>query len=283
MPRKKVHHKIRKKSFFKRFSKGIVSPSILFVLLLVLLIFLGSMFVSRSPSVQQPETTQNKIPVPTYLLNDTGGGLHTLALTPLPTLASGSAQKCTLITNDIVLVIDKSGSMRGVKLEEAKIAASIFVDLISLNPQSRVGLVVFDKTSTVLSPLSSDFPAVKNSIDQITNGSNTCIQCGALTANEQIASALRDNVKRSAVLLSDGKANHVNGQRSSNAKAVALTEIQRGSKDVGISYYGIAFGEDADWDFMLEVSTSTGGTTYGTVSEEELAKAFSLVASDICQ
>lgn len=277
---KKRH--IKRKNAIQK-SKGVVSLSVLLLLIIILFLFLSTMFVNGGIPSLIPQGQNQQMPAPTIVVNETGGGLRTITFDPAPTLASGSGQKCDLITNDIMLIVDVSGSMRGVKLEEAKIAASIFTDLISLNPQSRVGLVSFDKTAKLLQPLSNDFPTVKSSIDILTNGSSTCIQCGAKAANEQMASGQRPNVKRSAVLLSDGKGNHVDGKRNNQANGVALTEIINGNAAIGTTYYAIAFGDDADRSFMDEVANATGGSSYATPDEQQLTRAFSLVASDICQ
>ena len=279
-PKTKKRQSKLKKTIKK--SKGVVSLSILLLLIAILLIFLGSMFVSSGAPGLISQISNPQRPVTTLAINETGGGLKTVVIDPAPTLASGSGEKCDLLTNDIMVIVDVSGSMRGIKLEEAKIAASIFTDLISINPQSRVGLVSFDKTAKLLQPLSSDFATVKSSIDTLSNGSNTCIQCGAKTANEHMASSLRPNVKKSAVLLSDGIGNHVDGKRNNQANGVALSEIINGNTATGTTYYAIAFGEDADRSFMDEVASATGGSSYATTDEEQLTRAFSLVAADIC-
>jgi Mg-chelatase subunit ChlD len=258
-----------------------MSPGVLIIILIVFLIFLTSFFLSMNLS--QPNTntgnTAQTVAFPT-LNPETKAGMQAMGITPLP--SSFSTSMCQLQTNDIILVIDNSGSMKGNKLVEAKEAAKIFIDLISINPASRLGVVTFDKTSQVVSPLSSDYIAVKEKIDQIKEKSSTCIQCGVLTANEQIAAHLRDNVKRSAVLLSDGKGNHVNGQRSNIANVAALDEIQKGFKTNGISYYTIAIGKDADERFMQQSASTTQGISYSANALTGLSQAFANVATDIC-
>jgi len=254
---------------------------------MVLLIFLGSLFISSSTKSSGTETKPT-LTLPSNLLpslnGELGGGLQQLNLTPFPTdvTQTDANKNCKLITNDIMLVIDNSGSMKGEKLKEAKFAAKVFVQLLAINPENRMGLVVFNKTSTVMSGLTQDYALLNAQIDRIGESSNTCIQCGVLDGNKTLAASQRTDVKRSIVLLSDGKANHVNGVKSNNAKEAALAEIKKGFTTSGISYYTIAFGKDADINFMLQVALMTSGMEFSSVDEKQLTQSFTQAATAIC-
>lgn len=281
---KRTKRKVQKDLFHHLKSRGI--SSILVLLLVVFLIFIAALFIDSG----SPLLLRSSSPVPTLTqeqLTQTGGGLFPITTPQLIATQSANkqdtAKKCKLLTNDVIIVIDHSGSMKGAKLAEAKIAANLFVDLISINPESRVGAVIFGKESKIISPLTSDFASVKAKINTITSASNTCIQCGALTANQLIGSALREDVKRSIVLLSDGKANHTNGKADKNAGQKAMDEIVNGFKTNNISYYTIAFGNDANSSFMIEAATKTNGLGYASATEQGLQKAFTQAANDICQ
>lgn len=250
---------------------------------MVLLIFLGSMFISVRNNGSSNNTNPVNIQIP-FLTGGTEGGLKQLNLSPFPTtvIQTEANENCKLITNDIILTIDNSGSMKGNKLQEAKFAAKVFVGLLAINPENRIGLVVFNKTSTVMSALTEDYALLNAQIDRIGEASNTCIQCGVLDANKTMQTGLREDVKRSVVLLSDGKANHVNGQRNNNAKQAALTEILKGYNDMGISYYTIAFGRDADLNYMMQIALQTKGMEFSSLDEKQLTQSFTQAATAIC-
>lgn len=266
----------RKRSIFR--TKGEMSAGVLIIMLIVFLIFLSSFFLTVNLNQPSSGGTTQAVAFPT-LNPEVEAGMKAMGITPLP--STFSTNMCVQ-TNDIVLVIDNSGSMKGDKLVEAKEAAKIFIDLIAINPTSRLSVVTFDKTSQVISPISNDYIAAKGKIDQIKEKSSTCIQCGILSANEQIAASPRENVKRSVVLLSDGKGNHVNGVRNNNANAEALKEVQKGFTSSGTSYYTIAIGRDADENFMQQTASTTQGISYSTNTLTGLSQAFANVATDIC-
>lgn len=275
--KKKLPRKYHK-NLFKRLSKGSADVSLFLVFLMVLLIFLGSLFVTQNNLVLNQATTVNE----KIIIDDkeVGGGLVQYGVTMVPD--EDGLSNCSLITNDIVLVIDNSGSMRGNKLAEAKAAANLFVQLLAINIENRIGLVVFNKTSAIQSNLTNNYPALIQQINAIGEGSNTCIQCGVLDGNTILTGSSRTGVKRSIVLLSDGKSNHVNGERSNNANEEALKEIKRGFTEGKISYYTIAFGRDADTNFMRQSAIETEGVQFSSLDENQLKDSFSAAASAIC-
>ncbi len=279
--KKKSHAKRRyKKTMSKKLSQGGVSVSLFIVLLMVLLIFLGSLFVTQKAPQTSSNTKTTQIKLDEKILNDAPVQLKQYSVTPY--ITSTGNENCKLITNDIVIVIDASGSMTGTKLTEAKAAANLFVQLLAINPENRIGLVTFNKTSVIKSQLTNDYASLKQQIDSIQNQSFTCIQCGALDGNSVIASSSRTNVKKSIVLLSDGKANHVRGVPSSTAKEEALAEMKKGFTSNSISYYTIAFGRDADVQFMRQAAVDTKGVQFTSSDEKQLKDSFSAAANAIC-
>lgn len=269
-----------KRNILKRVSRGSISISLFLVLLMVLLIFLGSLFITQRNLASPSQSTGSLSKQVTDTGNAVGGGLVLMNVSPYPTSLGNT--NCQLITNDIMILVDNSGSMRGNKLAEAKAAANLFVQLLAINPENRIGLVVFNKTSSLRSGLTNNYPALTQQINAIGEGSNTCIQCGVLDGNTAIASSSRTNVKRSIVLLSDGKANHVNGVQSNTAKQEALAEIKKGFSTSQISYYTIAFGRDADAQFMRQAAIETDGVQFTSADEKQLKDSFAAAANAIC-
>ncbi|HEY8504822.1 MAG TPA: VIT domain-containing protein, partial [Gemmataceae bacterium] len=91
------------------------------------------------------------------------------------------ASKDKLVPRDVVLVLDTSGSMDGVKMEQAKRALKYCLE--HLNPQDRFGLVAFATTvrsyRDELVPVSPDHVAnAKRWVDGLKAGGGTALQPG---------------------------------------------------------------------------------------------------------
>lgn len=105
------------------------------------------------------------------------------------------------------LVIDRSGSMQGKRLSNAKAAAESAVD--RLVDGDTVSVVAFDtSTTTVVPPTRLDAstrPTVRQHIEALTLGGDTCISCG-IDASEAFMAQTPDHVRR-MIVLSDGDTN----------------------------------------------------------------------------
>ncbi len=95
---------------------------------------------------------------------------------------------------DSVPVIDVSGSMQNDNnndgtslLDEAKNASKMFVDSILEVEVNRAGMVAYESTVDAVHPLSKDEASIKDSIDSLKSGGNTCIGCGILEATEVVS------------------------------------------------------------------------------------------------
>jgi Mg-chelatase subunit ChlD len=104
---------------------------------------------------------------------------------------------------DILLVIDRSSSMRGAKLEAARAAAARFVDLVDLG-HSRVAILQFDVQTEILSELTGDAAVLHRALDRLEIGSGTRIDRALDSAAALIDR--REDLARAAVvvLLTDG-------------------------------------------------------------------------------
>jgi len=100
---------------------------------------------------------------------------------------------------NVALVIDRSGSMRGQPIADAKNAASIFVDLLQSRDQAAV--VSFSHQPRTDSPFSDDKSALKAAISQIDAAGGTAI-FDALIHSVYLMSAGMKN--RAIILLTDG-------------------------------------------------------------------------------
>ena len=108
----------------------------------------------------------------------------------------------------VVLAIDRSGSMRGAPLRDARRAAQGFVR--EMRAIDRVGVVSFDDHVTVISRLSSDKEAIGKAIEGITVGRDTALNDAVVKALELLAPFTG---RRAVVVLTDGKENRSTATR----------------------------------------------------------------------
>lgn len=107
---------------------------------------------------------------------DCGGTLKvTIALAAAPDISSNPT--------DIVLVLDRSGSMAGSPLANMKQGAKTFIDIIdeatdgskdgNIGYGSRIGIVSFASTAVDNTQLITSVDALKSAVDSLTAGGST--------------------------------------------------------------------------------------------------------------
>lgn len=184
-----------------------------------------------------------------------------------------SSSSCGKVPADIVIIIDRSGSMAGSKFTEAKSAAKKFVDVVSADSVNRVALVSFHGTANLDYAFTTNYAAVKTKIDTLVTGSGTCHECAVLRANQEIAANGRANVKKVVVLLTDGKANRILGTSTevstTIAETKALAAVQNGYNTSKTVFYSIGFGIEGgtgnsgyNGQFLEKIALQTGGKHY---------------------
>ncbi|MGY5346092.1 IPT/TIG domain-containing protein [Paenibacillus glucanolyticus] len=130
--------------------------------------------------------------------------------------------------NDVILVIDKSGSMSGEKIVSARNAAKGFIDLMDLT-KHQVGIVDYSSSSNIKTfPMTTDAVAAKNYIDTINANGGTATGDAIQGAIDVLANH-RPEAQPVIVLLTDGDATEPSGnpyqyalQKSAEAKAAGI-------------------------------------------------------------
>lgn len=99
------------------------------------------------------------------------------------TLALSAAPDISSNPTDIVLVLDRSGSMAGSPLTNMKVGAKTFIDIIdeatdstqdgNIGSGSHIGIVSFSDTATADTQLITSVSALKASVDSLTAGGST--------------------------------------------------------------------------------------------------------------
>lgn len=129
----------------------------------------------------------------------------TLALSASPDISSSPT--------DIVLVLDRSGSMAGSPLANMKAGAKTFIDIIdeatdssqdgNIGSGSRMGIVSFSDTATADTQLITSVDTLKNAVDSLTADGSTN-HADAFAKATQLFDPLSTNAKV-IVLFTDGK------------------------------------------------------------------------------
>ena len=123
------------------------------------------------------------------------------------TLSLQAAGDCSAANSavDVVLVIDRSGSMVGQRIADAKEAAIGFVHLMNL-AVDQVGVVSFHSTATLDQPLTQNIISVTQAISGLVAGGGTNIASGMEVAESEFLASGRHLVTSAPViiLLSDG-------------------------------------------------------------------------------
>ena len=169
---------------------------------------------------------------------------------------------------NLALVIDRSGSMAGQPLAEARRAAAFVVD--GLAPQDRASLVVYDDSVHTLVPLTglADKSALKRAIAAIESGGSTDLHGGWIGGAETLAPATVAGVVSRVILLSDGCANH--GLTEPEAIYAQCRELA--AAGVTTSTYGL--GRSFNEDLMIGMARAGQGNSYYGQTAEDLMDPF---------
>ena len=169
---------------------------------------------------------------------------------------------------NVAIVIDKSGSMQGNKIEQAKAAAR--AALSQLGPDDIVAIVAYDDTVDVLVPATkvSDRDVIERGIARLSAGGMTALFAGVVKgAGEVRKFASRERVNR-VVLLSDGAAN------VGPASAGELGQLGGSLRREGISVTTVGLGLGYNEDLMVQLAQQSGGQHVFIEHERQLAAVF---------
>ena len=165
------------------------------------------------------------------------------------------------------LVIDRSGSMAGRPLEEARRCAGFVID--RLRPADAVSLVQFDHRVQRLWPAVAlgDGTALRAAIAGIEAGGNTQLHGGWREGADTLADVGGHGLRR-VILLSDGQAN----QGLTDPAAIAAQCAEWAAKGITTSTYGL--GRHFNEELMVAMARAGGGNHYYGDTAEDLMEPF---------
>lgn len=154
---------------------------------------------------------------------------------------------------NLALVIDKSGSMSGDKLEYAKQAATFVVDRLQEDDQA--ALVAFgshvDLLSSNLKMSNENRAAMKKKISQIKLEGMTNLSGGWLTGCQEVAAKIEETSINRALLLTDGQAN----EGITDLEELSMHARELANRGVTTSTFGIGLGFN---EYLLEAMANQG-------------------------
>ncbi len=166
------------------------------------------------------------------------------------------------------LVIDRSGSMSGQPLDEAKRCAEFVLD--GLQATDQMSLVVYDSDVETLVPAMplGDRETLRRAIRRIASRGMTNLHGGWLQGAGTLAPLTKDDVTSRVILLSDGCANE--GLTEPDQIYVQCADLARAG--VSTSTYGL--GRSFNEDLMIGMARHGQGSSYYGQTADDLMDPF---------
>lgn len=185
---------------------------------------------------------------------------------------------------NLCLVIDRSGSMAGEKLERTKDAMRLLIT--HLSGDDLLSIVTFEsRVETLLEPTPvKDKDALKAAVSSIQSGGSTNLSGGWMAGVELLAGKADGKRLNRILMLTDGQAN------AGIVEPEQLTSLGASAhKKNDIVTTTLGFGSDFNEDLLVAIAKAAGGKFYfiesaesaPAVFREELEGLLSLVAQNI--
>ncbi len=162
------------------------------------------------------------------------------------------------------LVIDRSGSMNGARLNYAIEASKMLIE--RLQPTDRVSLTTFDTTIDVRVPstLVSDPKAICRALDSIHAGGGTDLHQGWVEGGIEVSRHLAEGRLNRVIVLSDGHANH--GLVEPTAIARNVEQL----RDRGVSTSTMGVGDGYNEDLLTDMGRAGDGNFYHIANPQSI-------------
>ncbi|MDY6881819.1 MAG: VWA domain-containing protein [Desulfatiglans sp.] len=176
---------------------------------------------------------------------------------------------------NLSLVLDRSGSMTGRKLQKAKEAA--IEALRRLGPQDIFSVVTYDDRVKTVVPAQRkrDVTWIEGKIRSIRAGGSTALFGGVSQGASEVRKNMEGDYVHRIVLLSDGLAN-VGPRTPEDLGRLGVALLKE-----GISVTTVGVGTDYNEDLMTRLSEKSDGNSYFVESAGDLSRIFAAELGDV--
>ncbi len=176
---------------------------------------------------------------------------------------------------NVALVLDRSGSMKGAKIHQARRAAKFALD--QLGNSDFASLIVYDHDVDVLLPAMrvSGKDEMAGIISRIRPGGRTALHAGVVSGLEQVRRNRAPSRVSRIILLSDGLAN----VGPSSPDALARLGVKAAGEGVTISTIGLGLGYNED--LMSRLAFASDGNHAFVKHADDLVEIFAQEFGDL--
>jgi hypothetical protein len=219
---------------------------------------------------------------------------------------------------DVMLTFDRSGSMAGTKLTDAKIAARSFVDQMNVT-RDKVGLFAYSDSFTLKNSLTNLFSSVKTNINSLTASGNTGTRRALKESIDNVIANRNPDPEsvQAVILMTDGEYN-IYADPLARGKGVTSTgscgdgctsqhyyftglggvtgvsganvftnqNLSRYAATNTIRVYSISFGSaitptTSTWKTLETLSNATGAKHFHAATGADLLAMYTLIAGEL--
>lgn len=171
---------------------------------------------------------------------------------------------------NLSVVLDRSGSMQGAKMERAREAARYCVEqLLSVD---RLSVVIFDDVVEVLIPSGpvEEKQGLKRLIAGVGARGSTALHEAWVRGGMQVSEHLDDGAVNRVLLITDGLANV--GLTSTDE----IVSQAKGLFERGVSTSTIGIGEDFNEDLLIPMARAGGGNAWHVAEAADMQRVFAV-------
>jgi uncharacterized protein YegL len=179
----------------------------------------------------------------------------------------------TFLNVDVCLVLDRSGSMKGQKLRDLKLAVHDFLDVLEqTDADEQVALASYSSKSRLDVKLVTKYAGIRDHVDDFRASGMTAIGRALNTGIDGVTGSRSRNLSVPIIILM------TDGQHNTGIEPI---HPAKDAAALGITVHTITFGSGADVRRMRAVADTTGGRHFHADNGLELREVFREIARSL--